>query len=80
MPDPVDHCAEAADLRRIKKELITGRAVSETRFGEDFIRYTKADLGRLDALIAEADRLCSIDTGSNKKRTRYAMGARFRPY
>ena len=78
--EPVDPCVEAADLRRVRRDLITGQAVSETRFGEDMVKFTRADLGRLDTLIAEADAQCAIQRGEKPKRRRYAMGARFRPY
>ncbi|WP_037373560.1 gpW family head-tail joining protein [Sediminimonas qiaohouensis] len=75
-----DPCQEAIDLRKIKRDLVTGREVSSTRFGEDEVRFTKADLGRLDAMIADADRQCAIQSGERPKRTRFAKGVRFRPY
>ncbi|WP_421998194.1 hypothetical protein [Roseovarius confluentis] len=75
-----DPCQEAIELRQIKRDLVTGSAASVTRFGEDEVRYTKADLGRLDAMIAQADRECAVQNGERPKRRRFAMGARFRPY
>ncbi|MGY6705915.1 hypothetical protein [Roseinatronobacter sp.] len=75
-----DPCIEAAELRKIRRDLVTGEKATSTRFGEDEVRFTKADLGRLDGLIAEADKKCAMLEGRAPKRTRYAMGARFRPY
>lgn len=75
-----DYCVELADLKRVRRGLITGQAVSETRFGEDMVKFTRADMNRLDQLIAEAETQCTIQSGGKPKRRRYAMGARFRPY
>jgi hypothetical protein len=75
-----DPCIEAAELKKIRRDLITGEKASTVRFGEDEVRFTKADIGRLDSLIAEAEKQCAILDGRKPKRTRYAMGTRFRPY
>ncbi|ETW10626.1 hypothetical protein ATO8_21221 [Roseivivax marinus] len=75
-----DPCDEANELRKIRRALVTGKAASEVDVEGDRIRYTKADLPRLDSMIAEADRQCAIQSGERPKRRRFAMGARFRPY
>ncbi|WP_375261846.1 gpW family head-tail joining protein [Palleronia sp.] len=75
-----DPCVEAAELKKIRRDLIAGEKATAVRFGEDEVRYTKADLPRLDGLIAEAEKQCAITEGKTPKRTRYAMGVRFRPY
>ena len=75
-----DPCVEAAELKKIRRELILGQAASTVRFGEDETRFTKADLPRLDGLIAEAEKQCAILEGRIHKRIRYAKGVRFRPY
>ncbi len=75
-----DPCVEAAELKAIRRELITGEKAATVRFGEDEVRLTKADLPRLDGLIAAAEKQCAIAEGKIPKRTRYAMGVRFRPH
>jgi len=73
-----DPCIEAEELRAAKRDLVTGQAVREVRFGEDQVSYTKADLPALDRLIADAERRCAETQG--KPRRRGARGVRFRPY
>jgi len=73
-----DPCSEAEDLRAARRDLVTGQAVREVRFGEDQVSYTKADLPALDRLIADAERRCAEAQG--KPRRRAARGVRFRPY
>ena len=75
-----DHCAEAEALRKIKRDLITGTAVSQTEYDGKSVRFTKADLPRLDALITEAETQCALQEGRAARRTRHARGVRFRPY
>lgn len=78
MPD--DPCQEAIDLRQARRDLVLGEKASLVRFGEDEVRFTAADIDRLDAMIAEADKQCAIAEGRTPKRNRFAMRARFRPY
>ena len=74
-------CERAAQLRAIRDDLITGKAVSEVGFGDDRVRYTRADMARLDQEIASADAACREQMGlSPAPRRRYAMGVRVRPY
>ena len=75
-----DPCIEAAELKKIYRDISAGVAVSEIRHDDKSVSYTKADLPRLKSLIEEAERQCAIVEGRTAKRTRYAMGARFRPY
>jgi len=74
-----DWCQEAIDLRQLRRDIATGQAVSEARFGEDLVKYAKADPAGLDRLIAEADRKCD-ETSGKVARRRYAIGVRHRPY
>lgn len=74
-----DWCQEAIDLRQLRRDLATGQAVSEARFGEDMVKYAKADPEALNRLIDEADRKCDGASG-RKTRRRYAIGVRHRPY
>lgn len=80
MPDPIDPCAEADRLRALRTALITGQAESSIRFDDEEVRYAKADMARLDSLIARYERECSIQQGATPKRTRFARRAAFRPY
>lgn len=73
-------CDRLARLQLARDELITGKAVSEVAFGEDRVRYTRADMDRLDREIAAATVLCRQEQGLPTRRTRYAMGVRVRPY
>ena len=79
---PIDEtaCERLARLQQAREDLITGKAVSEVAFGEDRVRYTRADMERLDREIAAAAALCREEQGLPQKRTRYAMGVRVRPY
>ncbi|MGN7867780.1 gpW family head-tail joining protein [Paracoccus sp. 22332] len=79
MPDETA-CARLARLRKVREELITGKAVSEVAFGEDRVRYTRADMTALDREIAAAEVLCQQEQGLPQTRTRYAIGVRVRPY
>lgn len=74
-----DWCQEAIDLRQLRRDLATGQAASEARFGEDLVKFAKSDPQALDRLIAEADRKCD-ETSGRKTRRRYAIGVRHRPY
>ena len=80
MPDPVDHCAEAERLRAIRTALATGEGVAEIRFGDEAVRYAKADPARLDSLIAHHERECALVQGQAPRRTRFAKRMAFRPY
>ena len=72
-------CQEAIELRQLRRDIATGQAVSETRFGEDLVKFAKADPAKLDQLIAEADRECDAASGKTTRR-RFAIGVRHRPY
>ena len=70
---PVDPCAEAERLRAIRTDLISGRAESQVRFGDEEVRYQKGDLAELNKEIARLEALCAGET----KPTRFAKGVRF---
>lgn len=53
-----EHCDEAIRLRALRNTIIGGVAESQIRFGDEEVRYHKADIPRLDAEIARLDRLC----------------------
>ena len=73
-------CDRAERLRGIREALITGVAVTETRFGEDAVKFAKADMVALNREIAAAEAACAASMGERPKPKRFAMGARFRPY
>ncbi len=79
---PENPCDRLARLLAVREALITGQAVTETRFGEDMVKFTPANLTELDRAIAAAGTACAIARGETAPapRRRYAMGARFRPY
>lgn len=76
MPELEDPCAEAQALRDARRDIVLGESVVETRFGEDQVKFTKADLPALNALIADAERRCAESQG--RPRRRYAKRIRFR--
>lgn len=69
---PADPCAEAARLRELRTAIITGQSESQIRFGDEEVRYAKADMAALDREIARLEAECS------GRRTRFAKGFRFR--
>ena len=75
----IDWCAEADVLRKVRRDLVTGMAVSQVTYDDRSVSYTRADLKHLDGLIAEAEMKCDLTTGTRKLK-RFAMGARFKPY
>lgn len=68
-------CIEAARLQALYTAIVSGDSVQVARFGEDEVRYYKADLTALRRLIDAAQARC---TG---KRRRFAMRGRYtHPY
>lgn len=74
---PTNPCDEAERLKSLRTLIITGAQPSAVRFGEEEVRYHRADLGRLDLLIDEADRECAVSLGAPPKRMRFARRVRF---
>lgn len=72
-----DPCAEAARLRDLRTAIVTGQSESQIRFGDEEVRYFKADLAALDRLIAETERACAVAQGRPAPRRRWARGIRF---
>ena len=72
-----DPCAEAARLRELRTAIVTGQAESQIRFGDEEVRFYKADLSALDRLIASTERECALSLGQPVPRRRYARGIRF---
>lgn len=70
----IDHCAEADRLRALLTAIVSGDGVQSARFGEDEIKYYKADTAALQGLINYHTEKC---TG---RRRRFAIRGRFRPY
>ncbi|MBB4042023.1 hypothetical protein GGR34_003708 [Microvirga flocculans] len=79
-PVPIDPCVEARRLREILTAIATGDSVASARFGDEEIRYHKADTARLERLIEHYDRECAVSTGATPKRKRFAKRMAFRPY
>ena len=80
MIDPVDHCAEAARLRKILTQIADGSLANSVRFGEDEVRYAKADKDELKLQLAFHEDQCAASQGIRLKRRRYGMVGRARPY
>lgn len=73
----IDPCAELVRLRDLKTAIVTGRAEQSIRFGDEEVRYFKADLAALDRLIAATERDCAAASGQPAPRRRFARGIRF---
>ena len=67
-------CAVLTALRKAELRVAVGESVSMTRFGEDEVRFSSANAGRLEKLIAHYERLCDRASG---KRRRHAMNVRW---
>ncbi|MFT0890994.1 hypothetical protein [Pseudochelatococcus sp. G4_1912] len=76
----IDWCEKASKLRERYEALRDGEGLSEARFGEDNVKYTKADMGLLLADLREAERLCAEQQGVRPRRRRFAATGRMRPY
>lgn len=72
--DMDDPCAMATALRKLELQVVTGSGVVMTRFGDDEVRWSAANLGRLRDLIDDYERRCNLKNGI---RTRYAKRLRF---
>ncbi|MGB3044190.1 MAG: hypothetical protein WBB98_13485 [Xanthobacteraceae bacterium] len=72
--DMDDPCAMATALRKLELQVVTGSGVVMTRFGDDEVRWSAANLGRLRDLIDDYERRCNLKNGI---RTRYAKRMRF---
>ncbi len=78
MTEQTDWCAEAEKLRRTYETLRDGDKESAARFGEDEIRFTKANMDLILADLREAERKCAIQQGRRPVRRRGAFGVRIR--
>ena len=68
-----DPCGRATALRALRDQIITGGGVAEyeTETGNGVrrrVKYTSADLSRLDAEIAQADNQCRLKSGKRGRR------------
>lgn len=72
-----DPCAELARLKDLRTAIVTGQAEQSVRFGDEEVRYFKADLAALDRLIAATERDCAVASGRPAPRRRFARGIRF---
>ena len=72
--DMDDPCAVATELRKVELQVVTGTGVVMTRFGDDEVRWSNANLDRLRDLIGDYERRCNLKSGI---RTRYAKRLRF---
>ena len=67
-------CALATELRKAEIVVAIGGGVAMTRFGEDEVRWSAANLGRLQDLIRKYEGECAKISG---KRQRFAKSMRF---
>ncbi|KQI68701.1 hypothetical protein AN189_07295 [Loktanella sp. 3ANDIMAR09] len=65
-------CERLAQLKKARDDIAMGKQVSETRFGEDGVKFGRGDLAELNRLIQEAERECAIEKGKRPPR-RFAV-------
>lgn len=75
-----DPCQIATCLRQAYTDLVGGRAEVLIRFGEEEVRYGKADFSRLERMIRDYEAQCAASKGLTITRTRFARRSGFRPY
>lgn len=69
-----DPCAVLAALRKAELAVALGESVSMMRFGEDEVRFSASNVGRLEKLIVHYEQLCVRASG---RRRRHAMNVRW---
>lgn len=75
--DMDDPCAMAAALKKVRLRLVSGDMEEMARFGEDEIRFSRANSADLDKEIARYERACAAATPGTDRR-RFAKTMRFR--
>ena len=79
--DTENPCLRAMRLRVALDDLMLGKSVIEVGFGDDRVRYTRADTALIQSELARAEAACRESMGlSAAPRRRYALGVRARPY
>ena len=63
-----DPCLVASALKAARLQIASGGGVVVTRFGDDEVRFSSANLDRIDRLIADYDGQCAIKTGKPRVR------------
>ncbi|XHE14374.1 hypothetical protein PCC82_06470 [Agrobacterium deltaense] len=75
-----DPCGRVKALREVRDKVVTGGQIVEGEFEQGNgtrrrMKYSGADLGRLDKMIAEAAAACA-NLGGVCRPTRFAIGGR----
>lgn len=65
-----DPCAVLEQLKIARLKVVLGEAVSMSRFGEDEVRFTEANLKGLDAAIADFENQCALKQGTRRRSAR----------
>lgn len=69
-----DPCAMARALRKVEIKIVSGAGVVRSKFGDDDVTWSSANLAGLRDLINDSERKCAAKSGN---RTRYAKRLRF---
>ena len=69
-----DPCAMARALRKVEIKIVSGAGVVRTKFGNDDVQWSNANVAGLRELIGDFERKCAALSGN---RTRYAKRVRF---
>lgn len=70
-----DPCAAAKKLRGLRIQIVAGGQTEVVRFGDDEVRYGKANIAALDREIERLTAECQSITGGTRRR--YAKRIRF---
>jgi hypothetical protein len=72
-------CEQLETLRAARLKIISGGGEAQIRFGDEEVRYHKADIGRLDREITRLEVECNGGAGGHG-RVRFAKRAVFGRY
>jgi hypothetical protein len=77
--EQIDQCVRAEQLRGVRDALISGQATAEYESDSGNgvkrrVKYSNADLPRLEIEIRRAEEACDLTTGAGKPRRRMTRG------
>lgn len=75
--DADDPCAMASALRLVRLRVLAGDQEEGARFGQDEVRFTRANIDKLEAEITRLEGLCAAKTPGATRR-RFAKSISFR--
>lgn len=74
--DVSDPCSVAENLKLVRLQIVAGGQAEVIRFGDDEVRYSRANLEALEREIERYEGACAASRGNGRRR-RYAKRIRF---